>query len=299
MFKIFKKKDKEVVKVQKEPSSGREKAKFKSEQESKPKGKLELNLDQFKNRTAIGIACIALAFMIVFGLSPLINKAATAQTTIVRISKDIEAGERITADKLEKVTVGGYNLPDNVIKSTEEVLGQYATMGLKKGDYILSSKVSSDSFFNSPYLYNLPEGKVAISVSLKSQANGLSGKLQNGDIISIIALDGQGAEKKALQLPELTYVEVLAAVTKKGIDNTQKDQSDSKEQDEIATAILSVNPTQALKLAEYEENGKLHMTLVCRGNEELKSQLLETQEKYFEQTLKANDDGVQEGDDHE
>ncbi|SHH10319.1 Flp pilus assembly protein CpaB [Desulfosporosinus lacus] len=258
---------------------------LKSEPIKKALPKPKLNLNRFKNRTTIGIACIILAFLIVFGLSPLINKAAKAQTVIVRVEKDIEAGQRVTADKIEKVTVGGYNLPGNVAKRAEDVVGKYAIAGLKPGDYILSSKISSDPFFNNPYLYNLPEGKVAISVSLKSLASGLSGKLQNGDIVSLIAIGGNNGKKEAVRLPELEYVEVLAVTTKKGSDSNQQNQGESTEDQDIpATVILSVNPIQALKLAEYEENGKLHATLVSRGNEEKKQMLLAAQESIFSQS---------------
>ncbi|MDO0824077.1 Flp pilus assembly protein CpaB [Desulfosporosinus nitroreducens] len=263
---------------------------MKSEPIKKALPKPKLNLNRFKNRTTIGVACIILAFLIVFGLSPLINKAAKAQTVIVRVEKDIEAGQRVTADKIEKVTVGGYNLPGNVAKRAEDVVGKYAIEGLKKGDYILSTKISTDPFFNNPYLYSLPEGKVAISVSLKSLASGLSGKLQNGDIVSLIAIGGDTGKKEAVQLPELAYVEVLAVTTKKGSDSNQQNQGASTEDQDIpATVILSVNPIQALKLAEYEENGKLHATLVSRGNEEKKQMLLAAQESVFSQSAEGKE----------
>lgn len=256
--------------------------------------KSKLSLEKFKNRTAIGIACIVLALVIAFGISPLINNAAKAQTVIVRVDKDILSGQKITADRIEKVTVGGYNLPDNVIRQTGDVVGKYATADFKKGDYILSSKVSSEPSFNSPYLYDLPEGKMAISVSLKSLAAGLSGKVQNGDIVSIVTVGGSGSNnKEAVQLPELVYVEVLAATTSKGVDNNQ--QSDDTQGQDVATAILSVNKKQALTLAQYEEAGKLHLVLVSRGNEEKKKMLLEAQEKYFAQTETAEKEGKTDG----
>lgn len=266
----------------------------KSEQPKKGFSKPKLNLSRFKNRTTIGVACIILALIIVFGVSPLINNAAKAQTGIVRVEKDIEAGQKITADKIEKVTVGGYNLPSNVAKRAEDVVGKYAIAGLKKGDYILSSKLSSNPFFSNPYLYNLPEGKVAMSVSLKSLASGLSGKLQNGDIVSLIAIGGDSGKKEAVQLPELVYVEVLAVTSKKGSDSNQQNQNQNQsttdgDQDIPATVILSVNQIQALKLAAYEENGKLHATLVSRGNDEKKQLLLVAQESIFSQIAKGEE----------
>ena len=62
-----------------------------------------------------------------FGLTPLFNSALKAQTEIVRVIKDIKKGDAITQDKIEKVKVGAYNLPVNVVKSTDALNGKFAT----------------------------------------------------------------------------------------------------------------------------------------------------------------------------
>ena len=46
-----------------------------------------------------------------------------SQVTIIRASKNIKKGEEITADKITKVKVGGYNLPQQVIKEQNELVG--------------------------------------------------------------------------------------------------------------------------------------------------------------------------------
>ncbi|MFY9214246.1 MAG: SAF domain-containing protein [Tissierellaceae bacterium] len=84
----------------------------------------------FKNRTVLGLGSIILALLLSFGVTPFMNKAMRSQVTIIRASKNIKKGEEITADKITKVKVGGYNLPQQVIKEQNELVGKYATVDI-------------------------------------------------------------------------------------------------------------------------------------------------------------------------
>ncbi|WP_432409206.1 SAF domain-containing protein [Wukongibacter sp. M2B1] len=95
-----------------------------------------------KNRTALGIACIVLSLFICFDLTPMFNKAVANKVKIIRVTKDITIGDEITSNMIQTIEVGGYNLPNNVIKNKENIIGKYATTDMKRGDYILSSKLS-------------------------------------------------------------------------------------------------------------------------------------------------------------
>ena len=66
----------------------------------------------FKNRTVIGVICILLALVICFGITPLFNKSISQKTEIVRVAKAVSAGDQVTADMVQTVEVGSYNLPD-------------------------------------------------------------------------------------------------------------------------------------------------------------------------------------------
>ncbi|WP_432409207.1 RcpC/CpaB family pilus assembly protein [Wukongibacter sp. M2B1] len=59
------------------------------------------------------------------------------------------------------------------------------------------------------YLENFTGDRRAIAVTLRNFASGLSGKLQNGDIVSVYVAD-YGDKKETLSPIELKYVEVLA-----------------------------------------------------------------------------------------
>lgn len=142
-----------------------------------------------KNRTVIGVICIILSLIICFAIMPLFQKAVSEKTEIVRVIRPIKRGEEITADMVKTLEVGSYNLPDDVVKQLDTAVGRFASADLAPGDYILASKIEEEPAAENAYLYHLTGEKQAISVTVKAFANGLSGKLQSGDIVSIIAPD--------------------------------------------------------------------------------------------------------------
>jgi pilus assembly protein CpaB len=241
-----------------------------------------------KNRTLIGVLCIFLSLVICFGLTPLFNSAMTAQTEIARVKSEIKKGELITADKLETVKVGSYNLPSDVLKKTSEISGKYALADLQKGDYVLSTKLSATPLAEFEYLSTLDGTKQAMSITIKSFAAGLSGKLEAGDIVTLIAAD-YGDTRETTIPPELQYVYVLAVTTEKGVDKeyaadnakTDNTESGDDEQELPSTITVLVCPTQEKLLADLENKGKLHVALVYRGSKEQAQKFLDVQDKYI------------------
>src|SRR5699024_81556 len=88
-----------------------------------------------KNRTVIGVICILLSLLICFGLTPLFNKGMSQKTEIVRVTKEIKAGDEITKDMVQSVEVGGFNLPENVIRSKETIISMYSILYFWIGYY--------------------------------------------------------------------------------------------------------------------------------------------------------------------
>lgn len=240
-------------------------------------------MNLFKNRMVVGVLCIVLSLLICFGLTPLFNKGISQKTEIVRVTKEIKVGEVITQDKVKTVEVGGYNLPENVIRTKANAVGTYALADLSIGDYILSTKVSKTPSAENSYLYHLDGSKQAISITIKSFANGLSGKLQSGDIVSVIAPDykKQGA---TVIPPELKYVEVISVTASNGYDANTGEQETSKDEKELpSTVTLLVTPEQGNLLASLESDGKTHLSLVYRGEESNVKKFLDIQSKVLEQ----------------
>ena len=234
----------------------------------------------FRNRTVIGVLCILLALIICFGVTPLFSRSASEKTDIVRVTKDIKEGDEITAEMVQTVEVGAYNLPQNLMTDKKEVVGKYATADLVAGDYILSSKLSAVPAAENAYLYNLDGTKQAISVTIKSFATGLSGKLESGDIVTVIVADYQGKGETAIP-PELQYVEVISVTASSGYDANTGEVVDEKELP--STVTLLVTTEQAKVLAELEQNSELHLALVYRGTPENAAKFIAAQDALIEE----------------
>jgi len=234
----------------------------------------------FRNRTVIGVLCILLALIICFGVTPLFSRSASEKTEIVRVTMDIKEGDEITAEMVQTVEVGAYNLPQNLMTDKKEVVGKYATTDLAAGDYILSSKLSAVPAAENAYLYNLDGTKQAISVTIKSFAVGLSGKLESGDIVTVIVADYQGKGETAIP-PELQYVEVISVTASSGYDANTGEVVDEKELP--STVTLLVTTEQAKVLAELEQDSELHLALVYRGTTENAAKFIAAQDALIEE----------------
>lgn len=252
-----------------------------------------------KNRIVLGLICIAVSLLICFGITPMFNDALKSKVTLVRVTKEIRTGEQITDKMVTSVEAGGYNLPSNVIYKIEDVVGKYANADLYKGDYILKSKLSDTPMLRNAYLNKLNGENRAISVSIKSFASGLSGKLEAGDIVSLIAAD-VGSQRETLVYPELQYVEIIATTGSSGSDQNVQERGNGEEEELASTITVLASPEQSRLLAELEQTGKLHAALVFRGESSQAQKFLDEQasilkELYPEETEDPEKDRDESG----
>lgn len=248
----------------------------------------------FRNRTVLGILCIVVSLVICFGITPLYNKGLSQKETIVRVSRAVKEGEQLTRSVLKEVEVGSYNLPDNVFRSMEEVEGMYTTANLVVDDYILDTKVSAEPAAENKYLYSLTGEKQAISITIDSFAQGLSGKLESGDIVSVIAPNYQG-RGETVTPAEPQYVEVIAVTAKSGYDANTGEETEEKELP--STVSLLVKPEQGRVLARLESEGEIHLSLVFRGEDSKARKFIEAQDAVVEELKKASEGAEAEGQD--
>ena len=251
---------------------------------------------KLNNRLIFGILSLVLAAVIAFVALPTIARQTNGKEEIVRITQPVLKGEQITGDNAEVVEVGGYNLPSNVAHSMDDVEGLYVTADLSEGDYILTSKVSSVPVSSDVALNDIPSGKVAISLTVKTLASGLSDKLQPGDIIRIYHF-----LETAEEVPELRFVKVLSVTDSDGInvDNT-KEPTEDEEPQQSATITVLASPEQARIITEMENDGVAHVALISRNNDQLAEELLAEQDKtlqeiYFPETLVEENAESQDG----
>jgi pilus assembly protein CpaB len=228
----------------------------------------------FSSRTVIGVVCIVLALLITFGVAPLVNRFTDQKVDIVRIKANVQRGQIITADHLEIVNVGSYNLPNHIIKDKNAVVGKYAATDLYAGDYLFDSKLSLNNKNAEDVLLGLDGKKIAISVNISNFAAGLSDKLENGDIVSVIIYD---KENDISYIPAaFQYVKVITTTTNDGIDKDE-----ITEGGKAATVTVLVTPEQAELLANYNSTTNVHFSLVYRGDSEKADAYIKVQDDYL------------------
>ena len=233
---------------------------------------------KMNHRFIYGILSIVLAAVIAFIAVPAITSKTSSTREIVRMKTAVERGALITAEDVELIEAGGFNMPESVATKTEAVIGTYAAADLFPGDYILPEKVSTTPLSSDLTLNDIPDGMVVISISTQTLAAALSDKLQSGDIIRLYHYDDKNALEPVIDIPELRFIKVLSVSDSKGLDidyTTPPD--DDKEKQQTAAITVLATPEQALLLTRYENEGILHAALICRGNEKLSKQLLTRQ----------------------
>ena len=227
-----------------------------------------------KNRTIIGIVCMLLAIAVCFGVAPIINRGLSAKTDVVIMLADVPQGRQISEEDIKIEMVGAYGLSPKTITNTELVIGKFAATDLKTDEMLIDSKITDNAEGAEDVFRALDGSKQAISITIPNFAGGLSGKLKNGDIVSVIVTN-----ENVTAIPaELKYVRVITTTSSGGNDAGEMDE-DGNEMP--STITLLANDVQATILATSEANGKLHLSLVYRGNADTAAKFLQAQETVF------------------
>lgn len=245
----------------------------------------------FKNRTILGIFCIVVSLLICFAITPLVNQGLSKKATIVRFNQNVMEGEQITKEMLDEVEVGNYNLPENVVRNISDAEGKYLLASVYAGDYIVSGKLSDEPAAENKYLYSLNGEKQAMSITINTFAEGLSGKLKSGDIVSVIAPDYLGSGETVIPA-ELKYVEVIAVTAKSGYDANTEEETEEKELPSTVTVL--VKPEQSKLLARLEAEGEIHLSLVYRGEYSKAMEFITAQDEVLEE-LKMMEEEMESG----
>lgn len=224
----------------------------------KPKGR----------KRGLGLVLMILAIISIVVVNPLLTHMQEKDYVTVYVAKtDIEKGVVLTKEMISEVSTP-QSSAFNALVFAEDPVGKYAQTDIEANDIITKSTIGDTLPFDQEYLYQIPEGKEVLSVSLGNYAAGLSGYIQAGDVVRVYTYGG-GSE--ANQPEELKYVKVL--------DVTY---SSSEAKDNITTIILSVNKMQAQKLVSLENTSSIHLALINRFDSEKSEQLLKQQDALLE-----------------
>ena len=232
-----------------------------------------------KNRTVIGVICMVAAIAVTFLVAPIVNRLSSDTSEVIRLSEDVKQGVRITADHLEVVPVKTDSVPEGVLSDPEEIIGKYSSTALFAGDYLTAAKLTGEPNTASDVFASLDGSKVAVSVTIDTFAAGLSGKLENGDVISIIVTDNDSGK---VSIPgALKYMKVITTTTSGGIDQESIVKNEDGSYEIPSTVTLLANVEQAKLLAKYEEDSTMTVALVYRGTAENVKKFLDRQDEYF------------------
>ncbi|SCJ45126.1 Flp pilus assembly protein CpaB [uncultured Clostridium sp.] len=218
-----------------------------------------------RNRTTTGVIAIVIASTLCFVIAPIYNKSIQKPVNIVQVTSDIKRGEKLTSDNVKVVETIQKYAPSSAV-SEKDAIGKYAVADMLKEDIVLQKKLSKNRLSEDKYLYGLNGHQQAISFTIKNFASGLSGKLETGDIISVIATtEDDNGNEKTYTPKELTYVKVLAVTNSEGKDKGEKRIEDQKELPVTITVLA--NKQQAELIAKLESTSKMHVSLAFRGTE--------------------------------
>ena len=233
-----------------------------------------------RNRLFVGALCIVTALLLSFFVFPTLQgESQSSYADIVRMKEPIKAGTQITIEMLETV-----NVPEKLaygrIRNISSIVGQYAKTDFYAGDYLTTEKISTTSSKQTPFSAGSQKDKTIVSVTLPSLAAGVSGRLLPGDVVTVMALP-RGSINQSLGLepetavesigdaviyPELMYLEVSMVTANDGANAKVAALPDEDESNTLPMAVsFYVDQTQALRLAELEHQGIIHLAFVARG----------------------------------
>ncbi len=241
-----------------------------------------------KNRTIIGVICMVLAVAVTFAIAPLVNRLTTDTSEVIRLASDVKQGTEITPDCLEVVKVKTDTIPQGTVNDPSQIIGKYASSQLYAGDYLTAEKLTGEANTASDVFASLNGEKVAVSVTIDTFAAGLSGKLQNGDIISVIVVDRDTG--KAVIPATLKYMKVITTTTSGGIDQDSIVKNEDGSYEIPSTVTLLASTEQAKQLAEYDNEDVMTVALVYRGTAENAQKFLDAQDEYLRALEEANAD---------
>lgn len=299
MFQFKKKSTKELVQggPVEPPSEPQKKFGFgqKKERPDKPGSRGSFRT-MIRTRVFWGTICVIVGLLVPLVGIPMLKNYIVETVDVVRFRTDLKAGSQITQEMLDTVELSAYHLPSGAMQDMSAVVGQYLLVDTVAGDYVTPTRLSPQHPGTDPTLLDLPEGKMALSISLPDLAQSVSGKLRGGDIIQIFAVENSSVNLTASIPAELRYVEVLTATYQDGADVgtenalTDGSSSASNGRNTLATVTLLVNERQAACLAGLEQNATLHAALVIRGNDEKKAAALEAQENFFTSSVDSENE---------
>ncbi len=229
-----------------------------------------------RNKIVIFVLCSVMALLLAFVAIPAQVGKTRETEKIIRVSGSIPANTLITAKMLKEAEVGRYNLPKDIIRDRDGIVGKYSAVALTPSDNLIPEKFTDKKAMEDEFLYSV-DNRGAVSVTVKSLAAGLSGKLLPGDVVSVLVYSKEETDAQpgyttakgvVKEYANLEFVEVGAVTNNKAEDtDVVKSKQDKSSSDTIIpnTVTLLVTKQQAKDLIDAENSGVIHILFRGRG----------------------------------
>lgn len=195
-------------------------------------------------------AIAALAALLVVGgalVAGVLAVRMDERQAVLQVTRDIGAGEKITAADLTETRVAG-DVPTLVEASrASEIIGLYAKVALSKGQLMDSLNLSRQG--------PLQPGKAAVGIVLadgRTPADGLA----SGDVVELVRI-GQGSTPAA--------VIGLATVLSVSKDDDKGSALGGQSSSAVRTATVLVDRTDIQAVTDASGNNKIAVALLQRG----------------------------------
>lgn len=247
----------------------------------------------FRNRVIIMIVCVIFAFVAVMYYTTSL-RASINPVKVVRVAKGAQVlkGKQIKANQVELVDMSRLNLPSDACTELSAVVDKYATADMFSEQTVLNAGVTAEIQSITDAYASLDGNKVIVSVAVKNQSDAVADTLRPGDIVSPMI----GNTEDYVVPPKLTFLEVVAVSDSSGSTVTagaqDKDSGDSNKtasldgstkssNTSIKTISVLANREQALLLAKYDANSRIHFALAYRGDSKSSQKFLDEMDKVF------------------
>jgi len=174
--------------------------------------------------------------------------------TVVVAAIDIPARTTITANMLQQTSLPGQVVERDALAEPSQAVGSLSLITIPTGSQVTASKVGHPQDVGLPV--RLAPGKRAVSIQI-DKVKGISGMIQPGDRVDIIAIPPRGGNELPQAATILRGMRVLA------VGSTMETSSATPSPDEAnsSTVTLEVTPHQADLLASADQNTTLRLAL--------------------------------------
>lgn len=150
-----------------------------------------------KKRSPITI----IVFAVIIGVLVIALLNGTVRPTQVLVAKDsLAPGTVLTADLVELRSIPAGGVPNDALRSTDELAGKMLTVGRAPGDFITTSVLGETAASGIPS--QLEDGHVALAVRVKLDS-GVAGLIREGQTVTILGMLSPEVVQNAFNTNEL------------------------------------------------------------------------------------------------